>query len=524
MWASSSPARIAPELKNNIDPAKGAALIGQSVQHVASKTVAAVIEPVDSRCLYIAGSDGGLFYAKTGAAPGTYASNGGVYCGTVIANGDGSAAWVRQYEKGVYAKWWGGRTASEIQAAIDEAQRIAGNSVSGFTCPDVVLESEDYTVDQQITWKTCSIVSNNPTVGTRIKWNGLDDPGYPVFVKSSAYAGGSSHGKLIGVEFLAADAVTARPTSWLECQSLVDKQFQLDRVRFCDTASDAILLSDGWINLHWGDLRFDRLGGWAINAVVRVGQNLSSWKIDRFTYDNVNGTGNSEGCILIDNTVADAGDVGVVEICAGRIEINQAWKAGGRRAVVSYKLSNTPSAVRSMGLIIGSVTYADATGMADDCLLDRWTSNSTGRESLIISGFRSSTISAILGGTWPADQWHPVPESKSLCLLNWRANNEYFDADAAVFPQVVVSDITVEKYSDGVLQVTATGAPTGKVQATPAVTTADLESVTATVNTAGKFGGKFVINTTTGRMVYASSGAAAAAWKYPDGTTAHTPV
>lgn len=78
-------------------------------QTVANKTAAVLIAPTTARNLQINSSDGGLFYAVTGAAAATYSDNGGDYCGTVFipTGGDGSAAWLRIYDGAVYAEWFG---------------------------------------------------------------------------------------------------------------------------------------------------------------------------------------------------------------------------------------------------------------------------------------------------------------------------------------------------------------------------------------------------------------------------------
>ena len=55
-------------------------------------------------------------------------------------------------------------------------------------------------------------------------------------------------------------------------------------------------------------------------------------------------------------------------------------------------------------------------------------------------------------------------------------------------------------------------------------TTADLEDITSSINTIGKYIGKPVWNTTTSRIVWAVGAATNDVWTFADGTTAHTPV
>lgn len=58
----------------------------------------------------------------------------------------------------------------------------------------------------------------------------------------------------------------------------------------------------------------------------------------------------------------------------------------------------------------------------------------------------------------------------------------------------------------------------------PIATTAALEDITDAINTDNKVQFKQVGNTTTGRIIYASGTGVGDAWKFLDGTTAHTPV
>lgn len=55
-------------------------------------------------------------------------------------------------------------------------------------------------------------------------------------------------------------------------------------------------------------------------------------------------------------------------------------------------------------------------------------------------------------------------------------------------------------------------------------TTAALAAVANAINTGGKFAGKMVFNTTTGKPVWAVGPLAADVWKDATGATAHTPI
>ena len=76
---------------------------------VSNKAAAVLLSPATGKTLFIENSDGGLFYAVTGASPGTYSDNGGSYCGTqfIPTGGNGSAAWIRLYSGEIQSQWWG---------------------------------------------------------------------------------------------------------------------------------------------------------------------------------------------------------------------------------------------------------------------------------------------------------------------------------------------------------------------------------------------------------------------------------
>ena len=85
------------------------ATIAAEIQTVANYSAAIAVAPVTGLTLIINSSDGGVFYPVTGASPGTYTSNGGGYCGTVIVptGGNGSSAWLRVTSNPTNILWFG---------------------------------------------------------------------------------------------------------------------------------------------------------------------------------------------------------------------------------------------------------------------------------------------------------------------------------------------------------------------------------------------------------------------------------
>lgn len=104
------------QLTDPSDVTRGAALIGRSVQVVSDAATAATIYPIETRTLIINSEDGrgSMWFSAPAAAPGTYTSNGPVLAGqltsgTVIAYGDGSAAWLRKYSGPANIAWFGAK-------------------------------------------------------------------------------------------------------------------------------------------------------------------------------------------------------------------------------------------------------------------------------------------------------------------------------------------------------------------------------------------------------------------------------
>lgn len=115
------------DFANTSNLAKGAALVGQSIQVITSKANAKTITPVITRQLWM---DGSYWYAVTGAAPSTYADDaGGSIYGTVIipTSGDGSTAWLRRYFGPILAEWFYDGT--DIGAAVNAAYATTAKTV-----------------------------------------------------------------------------------------------------------------------------------------------------------------------------------------------------------------------------------------------------------------------------------------------------------------------------------------------------------------------------------------------------------
>lgn len=278
-----------------------------------------------------------------------------------------------------------------IQAAIDAADAMAvaaldGNDEVGY--PDVVFDAADYRLDSAITWKKCNLVGQGSFHGTRLQWNG--GAAIPITRPDEL-----RFQRMTGM--LLSTMGATRPTYWLDIQGPVDFGGQLRDVHFGVTSAGAIRMG-GWFNLHWRDLRFDGIGGYAIEAAVPTGQYKSSFLIDGFTYDHQASETLGEGVLYLGIT-GDNADIGTVHLANGRIEVNGAWT--GDQAVVHLDHTGATSYNSNVGLHLDNVTYQDESGMASDALIRR-TGSTSYSDAFFLTNVRTHGLGAVIAGDWPA--------------------------------------------------------------------------------------------------------------------------
>ena len=267
-----------------------------------------------------------------------------------------------------------------------------------------------YSITSALTWHDCNMIGDSPNNTVRIVWNG--SAGGTAITKPTATWGGSSHGIMEGINFR--DGAN-EPATWLDLTAnSIDKQFQLHRVHFIGCTSDAIKIAS-WVNLHWTNLRWDEIGGYIIRCTPAVSQNLSTFVVDKFTYDHSRASGVASGMVMIDNS-ANAANLGTFEFSNGRVEINTAWAS--EQALFHMILIDGAANARSLGLALRNVTYQDAASMASDCALYRDTANTTGSETLILDNCKFGIMSTLLGGTWPTAQYLPAAGNIGYMSIN----------------------------------------------------------------------------------------------------------
>ena len=298
-----------------------------------------------------------------------------------------------------------------IQKAIDSAQKRVEKS--GGSAPTVIFPPGSCRITRPLIWKSCPLIGVDPGISTRLVWDGPDGGG-PALNKPRGFIGGGWTNRLEGISFEAASE-HRQPAAWLRIDETVDKFFLLHRVRFKQCRRDAIVLTRGWVNLHWEHLRWDDIGGYAIRAVVHPNQHLSSFTVENFTYDHSVKNSRSGGFVHVDNRHRIA-NLGTMAFRYARIEINEPWAE--KCALITYRVDGVPPP-RSLGLMIEGIDYQNATAMVDGLLhLDM---PEGGRESLIVMNCRTTGLKKVLTGNWAEDQLRPEvpPDGRfSLMLIN----------------------------------------------------------------------------------------------------------
>ncbi len=287
-----------------------------------------------------------------------------------------------------------------IQAAIDAADAAI---VTEQHAPTVVFPPGVFSITSTLDSKRVHFLGSVPNQAVVLKWDGAaggtmmtrtDQTSH--FLLEGILFGGGANEPEVGITFSSGSAV--------------DHFVLLNRLQFANISGDAIQLTDGWVNFRAYDIRWDNIGGYAIDATVQAGQNLSSFVIDRFAYDHNRASGPASGFVRFDNDVANVSNAGTVVINGGRIEVNTAWT--GNQAIITAKVNNTPTGSNFLGFSITNSTYQDVSGMANDVVLYRDTTH-LGGEFLIMKNFRPSGLSNAIGGTWVAGAFISLPVSSS---------------------------------------------------------------------------------------------------------------
>ena len=245
----------------------------------------------------------------------------------------------------------------------------------------------------------------------------------------------------------------------------------------------------------------------------------------------------------------------VVDTCTGSIEnlalerCTRTSSSGGVAASVSLATSRI-----YIGTFLATGNTVNVSGSTDfawifsdlDCItvVDHFRDNDTAL-TIGTGGYYSfynadadSVIyntSALSAGTSPAVATNDASANTPARTRVFNGSTKLLDLNG-VYVGVKTSAPTTLGYPDGSFVINSApsaGGPLGwrrvgsnwlPVSETATDTTTNIEDISNTVNTVGKFEGKQVFNTTTNKPVYAAGSAAADVWVDATGATAHTPT
>jgi len=303
----------------------------------------------------------------------------------------------------------------QIQAAIDAAQ--ADVDAHGGAIELKLIG--DFKTADTIEWKSCPLVGSQTKHGTSLRWDGA--AGGLMMTKNHTLEGGMSLNHMREIQFRSG---TAEPLNFLEFPhstdsgKYVDAELQLQRVKFFGSSGSGIKVGR-WVNLHWEHLRWDNVGGYAIELKAGQFDNQADFCIDGFSYDHSRTSSRGLGFLNIDLTTHPS-NAGTVTLKNARVEVNKAWE-GNQAFVNLYHGADSTASARSVQLHIEDITFQDVGNgeakMTDDCIIYRDTANTTQSESFYIENCVWTSDSAVLGGTWPTTQVIPAMPPAGLIQL-----------------------------------------------------------------------------------------------------------
>jgi hypothetical protein len=260
----------------------------------------------------------------------------------------------------------GGDDSGAIQAVLDIAN---ANAPTFF---DIIFDSGTYEA-HGLTWYSNSKLSGQGSIaspnatpaagGTTIR-NNAGSAGGTLITVALVAANGSNWG--IFDLALAGDG-SEEAAHLVDLTAVgVDEGNRLSGVHFHNASSDAILVGNTYpyVNLHWDHLRFDDIGGFAVNAELAETQGLSSFLIEDFTY-SVGAGVEALGVIQINQEAQSVGLQNIVALKDGRIELDgsgagaESWAVftdlGGYGGGVMWHLEDVPMSLASGGSLLNRI-------------------------------------------------------------------------------------------------------------------------------------------------------------------------
>lgn len=355
--------------------ARGGGSVQDRLDGYATRTALKALTPLAGDRLFLkeAGRSGEfVFDASNLSAAVTTDTEEGIHIAPASDPSGASGTWVRQFEGKIYATWFGidpsdGTDATDHAAALQCAHYTAALFISGDTAaPTIVLPQGRYNVGSTVEMAVPMGGGSALNAGVRIFWIGAADG--VMFTKDNTYVGGCSYGLIENISFRAG---ANKPATYLQFDGLIDVGFRLRELHFYQCSGNPIECNAGWVNCHWGHLRFDGIDGYCIYLKPYASQSLSSFVLQGFTWDSNGASGDTKGVIGVDVSLNNT-NVGVVALIDGRMETNTYKLAQG---FVNW-FTTDAAKVGTVEFVLERIAYNDAASSTTDCLL--WQSRAGG--------------------------------------------------------------------------------------------------------------------------------------------------
>jgi hypothetical protein len=282
-----------------------------------------------------------------------------------------------------------------IQATIDAADAAIVASVreSIAGVPTVLFPTGEFRITAAIDPKRVHFMGVFPANGSRIMWDGA--AGATVFTFTS----NSSFRLISGLSFIDFDGADLPGTWFLFDGVAPDQMLVMERLQFISSSGDAIKLASGWHNLHMHKMRWDGIGGWAINSLSFAAQNQSSWLLDDFTYALNNNTvaGDPPGVFRFENPDGSS-FVSVAQISNGKVEVGGSTAdMSGNKALVEFD-GNATATTNWMSLELSNLSYQINGGITGTTTFHSGNSSGgNGTIPFVLENFKTGSANLITG-------------------------------------------------------------------------------------------------------------------------------
>ncbi len=277
-----------------------------------------------------------------------------------------------------------------IQGAIDAANAIL-EADGSFGGAFVLFPVGIYSITSTLLWKRGAFLRGagiGPYHTTHVRWDGA--------------AGGTmiqDSGTVFSARLLEGIGWrkgTNTPATILSMSGNLDWSCRIQNCNFLGATGDLVKVTNGWINLHMRDVRFDEVGGYALHLTTGAGQNGSTFLLDGFTFDSSGRAGS--GFLLFDNDTNNVSNAGTAMLANGRIEIT-GTAMNDPSGIVTFKVPAAAANPRFIQFNARNVFYQDSAASSNDSFL-RCLGATADPASFIIENCHQTGLASVLGGTW----------------------------------------------------------------------------------------------------------------------------